>query len=239
VSAKPVKPLGHRVYGSIPHLPGSRIGPADEGIELGQANIATRRARDKNDLVIVQEKLDGSNVAVANINGELVALMRAGYMARDSHHEQHRRFAEWAAGRPGRFDWLRPGERLVGEWLAMAHGTLYNLAGRAPFVAFDIMRNGHERATWREFVQRAAPNIAVVPTLHVGAPLPVDDALALVGEHGHYGAIDRAEGAVWRVERRGVVDFLAKFVRPDKVDGRYFGDEPLWQWPCEESFTRA
>jgi hypothetical protein len=32
------------------------------------------------------------------------------------------------------------------------------------------------------------------------------------------------------VERRGEVDFLAKYVRPDKVDGKYLGGEPIWMW---------
>jgi hypothetical protein len=29
---KPHKPLGKKAYGSIPHLPGSRRGPADKGL---------------------------------------------------------------------------------------------------------------------------------------------------------------------------------------------------------------
>lgn len=42
------------------------------------------------------------------------------------------------------------------------------------------------------------------------------------------------EGAVYRVERRGEVDFLAKWVRPDKQDGCYLpevsGGEAVWNW---------
>jgi hypothetical protein len=46
------------------------------------------------------------------------------------------------------------------------------------------------------------------------------------------------EGAVWRVERRegsGTrVDFLAKYVRPDKVDGSLLpentGRAAVWNW---------
>ena len=34
-------------------------------------------------------------------------------------------------------------------------------------------------------------------------------------------AVDPAEGVVYRVESRGVVDFLAKWVQPEKVDGCY------------------
>ena len=56
------KPLKHKNYGSIPHLPNSRMGLADKSCHEGQARIATEEARDSNDEIIVQEKLDGSNV---------------------------------------------------------------------------------------------------------------------------------------------------------------------------------
>lgn len=39
------------------------------------------QTRDRHDLVIVQEKLDGSNVGIARLNGEILALTRAGYLA--------------------------------------------------------------------------------------------------------------------------------------------------------------
>lgn len=52
-----------------------------------------------------------------------------------------------------------------------------------------------------------------------------------------HGALDPVEGAVWRVERGGSVDFLAKYVRPDKVDGCYLPDiagcEAVWHWTPE------
>ena len=48
------KPLGRKNYGSIPHLPNSRMGPADKHCEEGQAKIATEQARDKNDEIFVQ-----------------------------------------------------------------------------------------------------------------------------------------------------------------------------------------
>lgn len=88
------KPLGHRSYGTIPHLPGSRQGRDDVGANEGQHRIACLISRDKNDLVIVQEKLDGSNCAVAKIQGEIITLGRAGYRADTSPFEQHHLFAE-------------------------------------------------------------------------------------------------------------------------------------------------
>lgn len=226
----PVKPLGHRAYGSIPHLPGSRRGPADKGLSDDQARLLTERARDKHDVVIVQEKLDGSCVSVAKINGNIVALIRAGYLASGSNYNQHHWFDKWATYNSPRFNkLLADGERVCGEWLMQAHGTLYDLP-HEPFVAFDIM-TGHERALWLSVCERCARAGFVTPrTIHIGAPIAISRVLEKLEPSGH-GAIDGVEGAVWRVERKGVVDFLGKYVRPDKVDGKYLecvtGKDPV------------
>ena len=78
------KPLGGKAYGSIGHLPSSRLGPGDHSVHEGQARICTTKVRDKRDRVIVQEKLDGSCCAVAKVEGRVVALGRAGYLATTS-----------------------------------------------------------------------------------------------------------------------------------------------------------
>ena len=75
------KPIGRKSYGSIAHLPNSRMGPSDHSISNGQALIATEKNRDRHDVVIVQEKLDGSNVGVAMLDDKIFALIRAGYEA--------------------------------------------------------------------------------------------------------------------------------------------------------------
>ena len=226
---KAVKPLGHKNYGSIPHLPGSRRGPGDHKCHEGQAKIATEKARDKNDWIIVSEKLDGSNVGVALVNGTILPLGRAGYPAISSPYIQHQYFAKWAYQRDDLFRAvLNEGERIVGEWLMQAHGTRYDLSARPPFVAFDIMK-GSERMTYDAFTNRVHDHFAIVPVIHQGLPLSIDTAMALLGKCGFYGARDPVEGAVWRVERdkptgkkgekQRVVDFLVKYVRPDKEDG--------------------
>ena len=69
-----------------------------------------------------------------------------------------------------------------------------------------------------------------------------------LNEFGFHGALDPVEGAVWRVERdkatgkggqkKRVVDFLVKYVRSDKIDGRYLpevsGQPAVWNWWPEE-----
>lgn len=237
------KPLGGKCYGSICHLPGSRLGPGDHKLNEGQARILTEKPRDKHDVVIVQEKLDGSNVGVANIDGQLIPLIRAGYPAVASHWEQHRIFAAWVYARLSRFEFLQPGERLCGEWLAQAHGTRYALK-HEPFVPFDIFR-GDQRVTYFEFVNRAKGEGFTTPWLiSHGPPVSIESAMReLTGvslrdsRNGFHGAIDPVEGAVWRVERQGAVDFLGKYVRPDKKDGCYLpeqsGQPAIWNWTME------
>lgn len=230
---KPSKPLGHKAYGSIPHLSSSRLGPGDHYCDPGQESIATKKARDGFDLVIVQEKLDGSNCAVAKIDGEIVPLVRAGYRAETSPYEQHHLFAKWVAQEKERFDAaLQEGERLVGEWLIQAHGTRYNLP-HEPFVVFDLMR-GQVRALYLELMRRVHPHGFRTPFLvHIGGPVSVSYILKQLGILGSgHGATDPVEGAVWRVEREGKVDFLAKWVYEWKEDGKYLpeisGGEAIW-----------
>lgn len=169
------KPLGRKNYGSIGHLPCSRMGPGDHACHEGQQRIATEKARDKHDVIIVMEKVDGSNVGIARVGDEIHALGRAGYLAQSSKYEQHQLFAAWVRESEEFWrDMLQPGERLVGEWLAQAHSTRYTLP-LGPFAAFDLM----------------------------------------VGEF----------------------DFMAKWVRPDKIDGKYLpgtatsvSEIEIWNW---------
>lgn len=216
-----MKPLGIKSYGSIGHLPCSRMGPADRSISEGQAKIATEKARDRHDLIIVQEKLDGSNVGVCKIDGQIIALTRAGYKADTSPYKMHHVFNDWVNDRKQLFDEiLDDSERICGEWLYQAHGTIYNLE-HDYFVAFDIFDKNNKRIIYDDFVDRVAGNFVIPHLVSYGPPVSVDDALLMLGDYGYHGAQEKIEGAMWRVERKGAVDFLCKYVRPDKIDGKY------------------
>lgn len=229
----PKKPLGHRAYGHIAHLPGSRTGKTDRHISQGQALICTQKTRDKHDLVIVQEKLDGSNVSVAKINGEIVPLIRAGYKATSSRFKMHHLFHKWVMENKEKFQCLlEDGQRCCGEWLLQAHGTIYDLP-HEPFVAFDLMRD-QTRSIWEETQKKCEEqDITTAHTFHIGGPLSIKLALSKLGK-GQHGAIDPVEGVMWRVERHQKVDFLAKYVKPEKKDGIYLPGisneikSPMW-----------
>jgi RNA ligase-like protein len=233
------KPLGRKNYGSVPHFSGSRVGPGDWHIPDGQARIACAAARDRQDRVIVTEKLDGSNVGVARIGQDIVPLMRAGYRAKDSRYPAHHFFAEWVSSREQRFSaMLADGERIVGEWLLLAHATRYKLESADDlFVAFDLMA-GERRLSYDELVVRSGTHgLRTAALLSDGPALPIAAAMEKLGKFGYHGALDLVEGAVWRVERNRQFEFMAKFVRPEKVDGALLpeisGQGPIWNWPFD------
>lgn len=233
------KPLGGPAYGSIGHLPSSRLGPADHCVPEGQAAICCVKARDKFDRIIVQQKYDGSCCAVAKIDGVIHPLGRAGWPAETSKYEQHHLFASWVREREDVFQAiLNDGERVVGEWLAQAHGTRYECNSLfGPFIAFDIMVKW-QRMPFDRFVERIVCGVSDVPRETLCTPQVVGHEPTSIAEAMRKvcnpWARDPVEGVVYRVERKGKVDFLAKYVRPDKVDGCYLpevsGNEAIWNW---------
>lgn len=238
------KPLGRRAYGSIPHLPGSYNVDKDPQTTEGQVQICLTKAR-KWDKVLVLEKLDGTNVAVARVDGEIVPLIRAGYRAVDAHYPMHHMFHRWVMERKHQFGWLREGERISGEWLAQAHGTLYDLTHCEPFVAFDIFGKDNHRWQWWHIRETCFDNDIQTARLLVEGPTGIEDALAALDEKG-IPVLDgeQREGVVYRVETLPVagkisgVNFLAKYVRPGRVVGKYLPGcagrsndaEPIWNW---------
>lgn len=230
-----MKPLNKKSYGSIPHLIGSRMGPADHHASVGQVRICTEKARDRHDLIIVQEKLDGGNVGIVKLNNEILAITRAGYLATTSNYKTHHVFDRWVKRNVGRFNCLlHEGERVCGEWLLTATGTKYDLP-HEPFVAFDLM-TGTERICFNEFSARALNFDFTIPTvLNIGGPFSIEDAISKIEISGH-GAIEEVEGAIWRVERNGKVDFLAKYVRSSKVDGKYLDKDILNALPIGHEY---
>jgi hypothetical protein len=218
---KSIKPLGAPTYGSIPHFSTSKVIDAtDKRIHQGQENICTKKLRDHRDVIIVTEKLDGSCVSVANINGDVYPLIRAGYFANDSNYQQHHIFADWVYENISRFrNLLNDNERIVGEWMIQAHGTIYDIP-HEPFVIFDLFHN-KERVSYLEQRDRCVKQDFIPANLiSYGQPIDVISTMKKINRKIH-GSIDPVEGAVWRVERDNKFDFLAKQVISTKVDGKY------------------
>jgi len=238
-----MKPLGKKAYGSIPHLIGSKLGEGDHHIHEGQQRICTEKVRDKHDVIIIQEKYDGSCVSVCRINGQIIALTRSGYTAESSPYIQHHYFAKWVAENSSHFrEILSDGERVVGEWMLQAHGLRYEIHNE-PFIAFDLFTAANERVIYNTFIKRVSgyfhtPEAFIVPPCR-----PLDAVRALSNDSWRpVAALEGIEGVVYRVERNGKVDFLAKFVRADFVPGKYLpeisGSPEVFNVPLESVVKR-
>jgi len=246
-SPDPRKPLAGKAYGSIPHLPGSKFGNRnDKGLVGKAAAVFTGAAPiGKLDTIVLLEKLDGSSVSIANVDGEIISLIRSGYRAITSKHYQHHLFHYWVMQHINGFSEIRPGERICGEWLAQAHGTRYYLKNHEPFVAFDYFVYNVRQPWLATEGYCIRNNLTHAPVLdrRIGNGVSICNALSLLGDSGLYDACDHAEGCVWRWERddwfhnpeRAPI-MMAKYVRPCKEIGKYLPSddhpdlEPTWNW---------
>ncbi len=212
-----------KLYPKIPHLPGSRTGIRDRHCGLRAAKRLLEESL-PGDTLIVQEKLDGSNVIVSRIAGLLVALGRDGKPCKNSRNPNRQAFAVWLEKNQARFDWLQNLERLACEWLPVAHGTRYALP-HEPIVALDFFDGLGTRATLAELQRKIHDSSLKIPyVMHVGSAILLEAALEKLGTHGFHGALDQSEGLVYRLERAGKLLMLAKYVRPGKTDSLYLSD---------------
>jgi hypothetical protein len=224
-----------KLYARIPHLPGSRPGPNDRVHSLATADRFTVSAP-PGAQVVVEEKLDGSCVAICRENGHIVARGRDGSEAAMSPNEGRRMFAAYVDRHRELFsELLLDGDVLVGEWLALAHGVRYRLR-HEPFVVLDLFCASSGGAMPRAVVDSFASDagLARPAILHIGSAIPVDAALAELGQFGKHGAVDAAEGVVYRLEAPGSPIQMAKGVRAEKIDGSLLpeatGKPAEWNW---------
>lgn len=226
VAVPDTKPLGRKAYGSIGHLPGSKLGPGDHHLDEKQAALLTHRANPQHHgaRVVVQQKIDGACCAVAKIGGVIVPLGRAGYPAATAPYQHLRDFHAWAMARADRFDrLLSEGERVVGEWLGAKHAIAYAPeTADSLFVCFDLMRDS-TRALHDEVTRRVAQEGLQWPhTIWSGLPITIPlawEQLRLRDEFAVRPVDAHPEGLVYRYEHAGAVKFLGKWVRAD-FEGR-------------------
>lgn len=214
-----MKPLNRKNYGSIPHLSNSKLGKGDYFITPGQERILTEKKRDKHDTILVFEKYDGSNVGIGKKDGKIFALTRSGYEASTSPYKQHHLFADWVEKNKRMFDCLlKDGERITGEWLLQAHGLIYNIE-KEPIVFFDYFDAKNQRKPFEILEHLPFPTPRL---LHRGDAISVEKLKPILNlKTDTIYSKENPEGMVFRVERKGKVDFLAKWVRSDFEPGKY------------------
>lgn len=186
-----MKPIGRKNYGSIPHLHNSKLGEGDYYIGEGQERILTIKARDKHDNILVFEKYDGSNIGVAKFENKIFALTRSGYEASTSPYKQHHYFSNWVKKRELLFADMLQNGERITGEWLAQAHGLIYKIEVEPIVFFDYFTPNNERVLFEELRTKAIESVE----------LP--------------------EGMVYRVERKGKVDFLAKYVRSDFPTGQF------------------
>jgi hypothetical protein len=210
-------------YPRTPHIFGSR--GTDDDRHLGDAESA-RFLADAS--LIVEEKLDGTNVGVHFSAGGGMALQCRGHLIAEAMHPQYDLLKQWAAvKRPTLEAMLEDRYILFGEWVYARHSVLYR---RLPHYFFEFDIYDKVTGVFLDLEQRLAllegTGLQTVPVVHRG-PLDRDALSALIGpsrfdaefENPLTGRTDALmEGLYLRTEAGGVVTGRAKFVRPEFVE---------------------
>ena len=209
-------------YPRTPHLFGSKGTADDRHLNEKQSVELLSDAS-----LIVEEKLDGTNVGIHFSKGELVLQCR-GHEIREGMHPQYDLFKQWVNVK--RFNLesqLTDRYILYGEWLYAKH-TIHYRGLPHYFFEFDIYDKPNKRFldldVRLEIVRRL--KVQTVPVLHRG-PIRRSQLKSLIGRSAFDSEFvnpstrrpdQLMEGLYLRTERNGQVTRRAKLVRPEFIE---------------------
>ena len=210
-------------YPRTPHLFGSQ--GTDDDKHMGEGESSELIADDS---LIVEEKIDGTNVGVHfSDNGEMVLQCR-GHLITEGMHPQYDLFKQWAAVKRHTLEErLKRQFILFGEWVYARHSIFYR---QLPHYFFEFDIYDKEAEAFLDLQQRLSlledTGVETVPVVHSG-PVKRHDLAGLIGpslfdsqfENPETHRTDNLmEGLYLRTESDGVVTGRAKLVRPEFVE---------------------
>lgn len=210
-------------YPRTPHLFGSK-GTADDR-HLGPKESAALVADSS---LIVEEKLDGTNVGIHFTSAGRMVLQCRGHEITEGMHPQYDLFKQWTAVKqPVLEGILEDRFILFGEWLYAKHSVFYRALPHY-FFEFDVYDKeaGAFLSLERRLERLEGTGIETVPVLHQGAA-EAEELRSLIGpsrfgaqfDNPLTGQMDElAEGLYVRTEADGVVTARGKLVRPEFVE---------------------
>jgi len=210
-------------YPRTPHLFGSK--GTDDDKHLGETESQAFVADES---LIVEEKIDGTNVGIHFSDaGELVLQCR-GHLITEGMHPQYDLFKQWAAVKRHMLEQhLENRFILFGEWVYARHSIFYRSLTHY-FFEFDIYDKVEE--AFLDLEQRLAllegTGIQTVPVVHTGmvSREELDELIGPSQFDSHFEnpltklTDNLMEGLYLRTESEGVVTGRAKFVRPEFVE---------------------
>jgi hypothetical protein len=210
-------------YPRTPHLFGSK--GTDDDKHLGEAE--SRRFLADNSL-IVEEKIDGTNVGIHFTSAGAMTLQCRGHLITDGMHPQYDLFKRWASvKRPVLEERLEDRLILFGEWVYAKHSIHYR---KLPHFFFEFDIYDKDAKAFLSLERRLGlleeTGVPTVPVIHTGV-CDRERLDALIGPSrfdSHFEdpttrrTDDLMEGLYLRTEAAGAVTGRAKFVRPAFVE---------------------
>jgi RNA ligase len=210
-------------YPRTPHLFGSRGTDDDKHLS---AEESAQFIADTS--LIVEEKLDGTNVGIHFTPAGRMVLQCRGHEITAGMHPQYDLFKQWTMGkRPVLEIMLEDRYILFGEWLYAKHSVHYR---RLPHFFFEFDIYDKEAGAFLDLATRLAilqgSGIHTVPVVHRGEATP-EQLRALIGPSAYDSAFENPltlrtenlmEGLYLRTEAAGKVTGRAKLVRPEFVE---------------------
>ncbi|RIK84421.1 MAG: DNA ligase [Planctomycetota bacterium] len=210
-------------YPRTPHIYGSKGTDDDKHLDEAASDAFIA-----DESLIVEEKIDGTNVGIHfSARGELVLQCR-GHLIAEGMHPQYDLFKQWTAARRYALE-PRLADRyiLFGEWMYARHSIHYRKLTHY-FYEFDVYDK--LRSVFLDLVSRRAllegTGVETVPVLHAGAISRANLSKLICGSRFdsifHNPKTQRddqlMEGLYLRTESGGVVTGRAKCVRPEFVE---------------------
>ena len=206
-----------------PHLFGSRGTSDDRHLDEKHSNAFI-----DNPSLIVEEKLDGTNVGIHfNTAGELVLQCR-GHLITEGMHPQYDLFKQWAVVKRNALEErLKDRYIMFGEWMYARHSVWYRRLGHY-FFEFDIYDK--VQAAFLDLEDRLQmldeSGIRTVPILHQGKTTKsmLDSLIGASAFESEFNnpftnrKDNLMEGLYLRTEAGGIVTGRGKIVRPAFVE---------------------
>lgn len=210
-------------YPRTPHLFGSK--GTDDDKHLGRKESEAFIADPS---LIVEEKIDGTNVGIHFTTRGRMVLQCRGHEITEGMHPQYDPFKQWTSvKRPLLEAMLGSRFILYGEWLYAKHSVHYRAL---PHYFFEFDLYDKDAARFLDLATRLrmldGTGLHTVPVLHRG-PATTEALRALIGPSAFDSAFDNPltgrtdhliEGLYLRTEAGGFVTGRAKLVRPEFVE---------------------
>jgi len=210
-------------YPRTPHLFGSKGTDGDK--HLGEAESVEFIADES---LIVEEKIDGTNVGIHFTSAGLMVLQCRGHLITQGMHPQYDLFKQWTAVKRGVIEErLENRYILFGEWLYARHSVHYR---QLPHYFFEFDIYDKDQGVFLNLIQRLAlidgAGIETVPVLYQGE-IGREELQKLIGPSRFDSEFENPltkrtdnlmEGLYLRTEGAGSVTGRAKFVRPEFVE---------------------